>query len=160
MVEIKLNWEGPFKISDIRKKFLEERLNDVIKDPSYYWITWPGIYVFIDEYFRPLYVGSATKNCTNPLRTRIREHLKGLTKFYERLKKSGLDLNDQWQLIVAPFTDDELLGNILKIEHALTCNLNPPGNFDDLEIVNLGKCESIPSKFKVGFLRYNQQKML
>ena len=154
MVEIKLNWEGPFKISEIRKKFLEERLKNVINDPNYYWITWPGIYIFIDEKTRPLYVGSATKDCTNPLRARIREHLKGSTKFVSALREKGLDLDDGWQLIVAPFVNNEPFTDILKIERVLTHILVPHGNFEDFAILNFGRCKPIPAEIKVGLSWY------
>lgn len=154
MNQVQLDWEGPFNVSELKKKFFEERISDLLKDPTYYWMTWPGIYAFLNQNHQVLYIGSATKSRGNALRTRIREHLKGDTKFSFRLRKNNVNMDDL-QLIVAPVMKDEVRIDILKMERILSFEMNPPGNSDDLVIVNCGNFNPLPQRIRAGISKYS-----
>jgi hypothetical protein len=153
MDQFQLNWVGPFKVSELKKKTLEESISKV---PP--WMTWQGIYIFLDQNFHVLYVGSATKGSGYALRSRIREHLRegAQTSFSRQLKKNNMNIDDL-QLIAASDTKEEFTyKDILKIEGIITREMNPPGNSDDVgEIVNYGSFKpALPERIQTGLSGY------
>jgi hypothetical protein len=151
MERFHLNWVGPFNVSELRKTIFEEKIS---KAP--WWMTWQGIYIFLDQSHIVLYVGSATKGRGFALRKRIREHLRGSKDFSVRLKKNNLNIDDL-QLIAAPDDKEKFsYKDILKIEGIITRELNPPGNSEDLmEVVNDGSFKpALPERIRAGLSSY------
>jgi len=153
MDKFTLTWYGPFPVTELRKHIFEESIKDSLTDPNYSCFSKCGAYIFMDQSSRVLYVGQ-TRRKGNSLRTRIREYLKGEYELSHRLERNGIDI-DSLSVIVAPVADDqaELYNNLQKIERILQLELNPPGNEDDMKIVNLGNIGSLPNKIDAGLSR-------
>jgi hypothetical protein len=156
MDQFRLNWEGPFKVSELRRKIFDQGIGELFKDCDNFWMSWQGVYAFLDKNSRVLYIGSATKGTGYALRWRIRKHLKGETDFSRRLKGNTMNIDDL-QLIAAPDQKEDLsYEDILKIEGILIREMNPPGNSDDVvEVVNYGSFKpALPERVQAGLSGY------
>jgi len=49
MDEITLRWEGPFTGSELRERIIGVHPDQLLKDPKYSCLYWPGVYVFYDK---------------------------------------------------------------------------------------------------------------
>ena len=151
MDEFALQWEGPFTGSELRENIIGVHPADLLKDPKYSCLYWPGVYAFYSEK-RILYVGQANKSLGAPLRWRLKQHVNNETTFSQRLIKNSIEI-DELSIIVAPFKEyDNRLEKISVIESALMCPCKPPGHFDEnLRITNLGNIGLLPNLIEISF---------
>ncbi|MCK4582682.1 hypothetical protein KAU18_05145 [Candidatus Bathyarchaeota archaeon] len=152
MDEITLQWEGPFTGSELQENIIGVHPDELLKDPKYSCLYWPGVYVFYREK-QILYVGQANKSRGSRLRMRLKQHVINKTPFSERLRKNNIE-RDELLVIVAPFNkeQDYRVEKISTIENALMCPCKPPGHFDEnLRITNLGNIGPLPNIIEIIF---------